>query len=322
MSLAASKQVLALSGGVGGAKLALGLARILAPEQLTIVANTADDFEHLGLSISPDLDTVMYTLAGINNKQQGWGLADETWNAMAMLAKLDGDTWFNLGDRDLATHLCRSQQLANGVSLSQITAILCAQLGIKHRLLPMTDARVRTRVQTSIGELAFQEYFVREQCQPAVSGFFFDGIDRAQPLPALMDVLESDSLAAVIICPSNPFVSVEPILALHSVRAALRRSAAPVIAVSPIVAGMALKGPAAKMMAELNMPATATAVAEYYGDLLDGFVLDVADAALAESIQARGTPVLTTNTVMKSLQDRENLAQAVLEFTTIITPAN
>lgn len=321
MTTSLGKHVLALSGGVGGAKLALGLARVLEPEQLTVVANTADDFEHLGLSISPDLDTVMYTLAGINNPQQGWGLADETWNAMKMLAKIGGDTWFNLGDRDLATHLCRSQQLAKGDSLSDVTAKLCARLGVAMQLLPMTDDRVRTRVQTDAGELAFQEYFVREQCQPKVRGVYFKGIEQARPVSALMRLLESDSLTGIVICPSNPFVSVAPILALPSLRAALKNCSAPVIAVSPIVAGAAIKGPTAKMMAELNMPTTAAAVAEYYGDLIDAYVLDHADAALIDQIQRPGLSVLAANTVMKSLEDRENLARAIIEFTTIISAA-
>lgn len=306
--------ILALSGGVGGAKLALGLSRVLAPEQLTIVANTADDFEHLGLSISPDLDTLMYTLAGLNNRQMGWGLADESWNAMTALEQLGGETWFRLGDKDLATHLQRSTRLAAGCSLSQVTRELCQQLGIMHPVVPMSDQPVRTMLNTAAGELSFQHYFVREQCQPAVHSYRFAGIEQAQPQQDVMQWLTNDDLQAIIICPSNPFVSVEPMLQLSGLRQAMIDSPAPVIAVSPIVAGQALKGPAAKMMTEMNMPVTASAVAGYYGDLLDGFVIDNADGGLADDIAASGIAVACVPTVMKSLEDRVSLAQAVLSF--------
>jgi LPPG:FO 2-phospho-L-lactate transferase len=311
MSAYSPRHVLALSGGVGGAKLALGLAKTLNPEQLTIVANTADDFEHLGLAISPDLDTVMYTLADLSNKELGWGLANESWNAMAALEQLGGDTWFRLGDRDLATHLERSLRLNKGDTLTEVTDYLC---GIEHRILPMTNDPVRTRVKTADGELAFQEYFVRDQCQPAVSGFYFSGLEQAQPNPELLALLASDELDAIVICPSNPFVSVEPILAMTGVREAMKASSAPVIAVSPIVGGLAIKGPAAKMMAELDMPSSAHSVAAYYGDLLDGFVLDQTDAHLQRKISDLAVPVLCAQTIMRSLQDRTELAQTVLQF--------
>jgi LPPG:FO 2-phospho-L-lactate transferase len=310
----ATGHVLAISGGVGGAKLALGLARSLQPEQLTIVANTADDFEHLGLAISPDLDTVMYTLAGVSNQQQGWGLADESWNVMSALQRLGGQSWFRLGDRDLATHLERSSRLAKGQTLTEVTDYLCDQLAVSHRILPMTDDPVRTMVKTATGDLTFQHYFVREHCQPAVSGFYFSGIEQAVPQQRLMELLTGDELSAVIICPSNPFVSVEPILQLAGVRQALMQNKAPVIAVSPIVSGMAIKGPAAKMMAELAMPVTATALAEYYADLLDGFVIDSSDRALQASIESSGCTVHCTDTVMHTLDDRIELAKQVLFF--------
>jgi len=306
--------ILALSGGVGGAKLALGLSKLLAPQQLSIVANTADDFEHLGLSISPDLDTVMYTLAGINNQQQGWGLAGESWNAMTALKTLGAESWFNLGDRDLATHLSRSQMLAKGDSLSTITRYLCSQLGVSHAVIPMSDDPVRTRLQTDQGNLAFQEYFVREQCRPAISDYCFEGIEQAQPANDFIELLGSERLKAIIICPSNPFVSVQPILALPGVRQAMKASRAPVIAISPIVAGIAIKGPAAKMMAELGMPATATAVAQYYGDLLDGFVLDGSDHDLAETISTAQLQVHCTASIMTTLEERIALASKVLSF--------
>lgn len=314
MTITSEKKVLALSGGVGGAKLALGLANQLLPSQLTIIANTADDFEHIGLSISPDLDTVMYTLADVNNKEQGWGLAGESWNAMDALATLGGETWFRLGDRDLATHLLRSQKLAAGETLSSVTQELCHRLGVRHPIIPMSDNAVRTRIQTRQGDLAFQHYFVREQCAPEVEGIYFDGLDDALPHPTIAQLLNDEQLAAIIICPSNPFVSVDPILHLRGVRDALKNSTAPVIAISPIVAGIAIKGPAAKMMAELNMPTTAFAVAQYYGDLLDGFIIDQSDSALKIDIEQTGVKVHCTNTIMNTLQDKVSLASETLAF--------
>ena len=305
-------KILALSGGVGGAKLALGLSRVLAPGELTIVANTADDFEHLGLYIAPDLDTVMYTLAGLSDTQRGWGLADESWRCMDALEDLGGESWFRLGDRDLATHLRRSQLLREGSSLTQATAALCRELAVEHRLLPMSDDPVSTRVVTTAGDLHFQHYFVREQCQPPVLGFHFDGVETARPQPEFFELLSSEELGAVVICPSNPFVSVDPILALPGVRGALSGCRAPVIAVSPIVGGAALKGPAAKMLAELGREVTASSVAEHYTGLVDTFVLDHRDATLASDIDATGMNVHIAATVMQSLEDREQLAREVL----------
>ena len=309
-------KVLALSGGVGGAKLALGLSKILTPQQLTIIANTADDFEHLGLTISPDLDTVMYTLAGRNNLAQGWGLADESWQAMEMLKTYGAPTWFQLGDKDIATHLVRRQMLADGKTLSEVTEHLCGQLGIAHSLLPMSDDVVRTWVATENGDLPFQTYFVRERCQPAVRGFRFEGIATARPQPQFMTQLNDPLLSTILICPSNPFVSIGPILALAGVRNAMRNSAAPVIAISPIVAGAAIKGPTAKMMVEMKMPVSALGVAEHYGDLLDGYVIDEADADQAKDIERMGIAVHVTRTIMHSLQDRLDLARTTLEFAT------
>jgi len=310
------KKILALSGGVGGAKLALGLKHYLPAGQLTVVANTADDFEHLGLSISPDLDTVMYTLAGLNDTQKGWGLAGESWSGLAALERLGGDTWFQLGDKDLATHLMRTLALAQGKTLTEITALLTQRLNAGVKLLPMSDDPVRTMIETATGELSFQHYFVRDRCAPIVSGIRFEGIEAAQPQAEFMRLLQSDELSAVIICPSNPFVSVEPVLSLPGVREALKSSRAPVVAVSPIVAGLAIKGPAAKMMQELSMPASAQAVANYYGDLLDGFVIDESDAFQAEAIEALGIKALVAPTIMKGLRDRIDLAQQVVKFST------
>lgn len=304
-------KVVALTGGVGGAKLARGLIECLAPEQLLIVANTGDDFSHLGLSISPDLDSVMYALADLNDPERGWGLAGESWQAMDALTQLGGADWFRLGDRDLATHLQRSVRLSEGAPLSQVTKELCAALGLRHALVPMTDDRVSTMVSTAQGELAFQEYFVREQCAPAVSGFRFEGIESAKPLPQLMEWLAAPDLSAIVICPSNPFVSVDPILSMPGVREALQNSSAPVVAISPIVGGMAIKGPAAKMMQELNMPATAVAIAQWYGQLLDGLLIDSVDRELAGSI-AVATRVLPT--LMSDLDSKVQLAREALDF--------
>lgn len=309
-----NKKVLALCGGVGGAKLALGFQHSLPAGQLSVVVNTGDDFEHLGLTICPDLDTVMYTLAGLNDTERGWGLAGETWNGLSALERLGGDTWFQLGDQDLATHLMRSQLLAQGYSLFDVTAHLCRKLAIDTQVMPMSEDSVRTLVGTERGELAFQHYFVRERCKPAVTGFRFEGIEKAKAHPAFLDLLQGDSLAAVVICPSNPFVSVQPILSLPGVRDALRQSGAPVVAVSPIVGGRAIKGPTAKMMAEMSMPASAMAVASYYGNLLDGYILDEADEYQAGKIEDLGIKTLVVPTVMRSLQDRIELAESVVQF--------
>lgn len=304
---------LAISGGVGGAKLALGLAHQLSPGELTIVANTGDDFEHLGFAISPDLDTVMYTLADLANKELGWGQAGETWQFLEALERLGGESWFRLGDRDLATHTMRTSMLRDGASLSEVTATLCTRLGIEHEIVPMSDHPVRTMVIREDGApLSFQHYFVRDLCVPVVSGFTFDGIDGAAPSPGFAHALESG--APVVICPSNPFVSVDPVLSLQGVRDTLRASPAPVIAVSPIVGGQAIKGPAAKMMKELGMPQTAVAVASHYRGLVDAFVLDSVDEHLAPEIAGLGMEVLVTNTMMISLDDRVALARAVLDF--------
>ena len=309
--------VVALSGGVGGAKLALGLSRCLDAAELTIVANTADDFTHLGLRICPDLDTVMYTLAEISNRAVGWGQQDETWHCLDALSNLGAESWFRLGDRDLATHLVRSEQLQSGETLSDVTTYLCQRLNIAHRLVPMSDQAVSTKVDTDEGRLSFQHYFVRERCEPQVTGFEFEGMETARPSPgfqtALVDSADNGD-GPIVICPSNPFVSVEPMLRLTGVRETLRDSHRPVIAVSPIVGGEALKGPAAKMMSELGIEQSAASVASYYGDLIDGFVIDTLDAELQASIEQIGIPTIVTNTVMVTLADRIQLAEDVLSF--------
>lgn len=310
----ANKKILALSGGVGGAKLAVGLAQLLAPEQLTIVCNTGDDFDHYGLRICPDIDSVMYALAGRNNEQQGWGLADESWRVLDQLGAIGGDTWFKLGDLDIATHLLRSECLRRGESLSEAIQKLCAGFGVQHRIVPMSDDTVSTIVETEGGDLSFQHYFVREQCKPVVRGFYFRGIDIAKPHPDLLQPLLDDAIDAVIICPSNPFVSVDPILQLSGVRTALQNTSVPVIAVSPIVGGNAIKGPAAKMLRELNRVSSAFAVAEYYRDVIDGFVIDTIDADQIDTIAQLDIAVHATASVMKTQSDRVQLAKAVLQF--------
>jgi LPPG:FO 2-phospho-L-lactate transferase len=305
----------AISGGVGGAKLALGLSRILPPARLTIVANTGDDFEHLGFFISPDLDTVMYTLADVANKEVGWGQAGETWHFLAALERLGGESWFRLGDRDLATHVVRTRMLREGSSLSEATTHLCRALGVEHPLVPMSDDSIPTVVVTRGGErLGFQHYFVRDRCAPEVTGFEFSGIDAAEPAPGFVAALASPELAAIVICPSNPFVSVDPVLNIPGIMDRMRASAAAVVAVSPIVGGQALKGPAAKMMKELGMPQSALAVAKHYRGRIDGLVLDARDAELRDAVEAEGIATLVTDTVMVSLQDRIDLAEATFRF--------
>ena len=303
--------MVALSGGIGGAKLALGLYRALPPDCLMVVCNTGDDFEHLGLSISPDLDTVLYTLADIANPETGWGRANESWNFMEALGQLGGETWFRLGDADLATHVERTRRLGAGESLSATSKDFCRRLGVRAWLVPMCDEPVRTMVATEGGVLPFQRYFVEQRCEPKVNGFEFQGAGAARPAPPLRAALESDRLEAVVICPSNPFISIDPILAVPGMHAALAGSGAPVLAVSPLIGGRAVKGPTAKMMAELGLPISARAVAEHYGDLLDGFVLDAADAAEAKALDL---PCLVTRTLMTSEDDKRALAAAVLAF--------
>jgi LPPG:FO 2-phospho-L-lactate transferase len=305
--------VVALSGGIGGAKLVLGLSRVMPPADLVVVANTGDDFEHLGLAISPDLDTLMYTLAGLDDAQRGWGRRDETWSFMAVLAKLGGETWFQLGDGDLATHVERTRRLGDGESLSAVTADFCQRLGIAARILPMTDDPAPTLLATSEGTLDFQDYFVRLQCEPEVLAIEYDDAEEANANPDALAALEDPRLRAVVICPSNPFLSILPILEVGGMRDAIAACSAPVVAVSPIIGGRAVKGPTAKMMNELGRPATAAAVAQIYGDLLDGYILDHADAAAAGEIAAAlDIAVTPAQTLMQSIEDREALARHVL----------
>ena len=305
-----SGQVIALSGGIGGAKLALGLDRVLAPGELTIIANTGDDFRHLGLHISPDIDTLLYTLAGLDDPVKGWGRRDESWTFMRALAELGGETWFQLGDGDLAIHVERTRRLAAGETLSQVTDALRRRLGISARIVPMSDDPVATRVKTDEGWLDFQHYFVRRRCEPRVIGLDFAGAATARMAPEAAAALADPALRAVILCPSNPYLSVDPILAVPGMREALAGCAAPVIAVSPIIAGQAVKGPTAKMMAELGLEPSAATVARHYEGLIDAFVVDKADAGL----EIAGMQVATTPTLMRNLDDKQRLAHFVLEL--------
>jgi LPPG:FO 2-phospho-L-lactate transferase len=302
--------VVALSGGVGGAKLALGLSRVLSADELLVVANTGDDFEHLGLCISPDIDTLTYVLAGLDNPVTGWGRRDETWSFMDSIGALGGEDWFRLGDRDLALHVERTRRLRLGERLSEVTSDICRRLGIGARVVPMSDDRVRTRVHSEAGWIDFQDYFVRQQCRPVVHELAFDGVTLARPHPDIIAALRSGDVRAVIICPSNPFISIEPILAISGMREAIKASGAPVVAVSPIIGGQAVKGPTAKMMRELGLEASAAGVAARYGDLLDGYIVDHADADRIGHISAG---VTIARTLMKSLDDREMLARVTLD---------
>ena len=307
-------QYLALSGGVGGAKLALGLTHLLTPDELTFVVNTGDDFEHYGLHVAPDLDTLMYTLSGLANGATGWGRAGESWRCLDTLATLGGENWFRLGDRDLAVHLERSARLRAGHSLSAVTAHLYQAVGIRHRALPMSDQPVRTLVHSDAGTLAFQHYFVRERCRPRVLGFSFDGAATARPAPGVEALLQARDLRGVIICPSNPFLSIDPILAVPGLRQALIDCAAPVIAVSPIVAGAALKGPTGKIMEELALPLSASTVAAHYADVIDGFIVDNCDRKLVAQLTSARLRVCAAQSVMTTLDDRINLAHTALEL--------
>jgi LPPG:FO 2-phospho-L-lactate transferase len=312
--------IVALAGGVGGAKLAFGLAHVLPPEQLTIVVNTGDDFGHLGLHVSPDLDTVMYTLAGLANPETGWGLAGETWNFMRAVERLGGPNWFRLGDHDIATHVTRTDALRSGKTLTEVTATLCKILGIRCAVLPMSDDPVRTMVDTTDGPLAFQDYFVRLRCEPAVRGFRFAGAETAKASPRALNAL--GKARAIVLCPSNPFVSIAPLLAVDGFDKAIRGARAPVIAVSPIIGGTAVKGPAAKMMQELGLDVSVVGVAAHYRTLVDTLVLDEADAALAPAVEAMGLRAAVMPTLMRSDADRIALARRVIELAGAWTSAS
>jgi LPPG:FO 2-phospho-L-lactate transferase len=305
-------KVVALAGGVGAAKFLSGLIEIVPEQDLTVIANTGDDFLWMGLYICPDLDTVTYTLAGLSNPETGWGVQGDTFRCLDRLQRLGGESWFRIGDLDLATHLFRTNRLRDGCSLSEVTAEICVRNEIHCRILPMTDSPVPTLVHTDEGVLAFQEYFVRRKCEPVVKGFSFEGVELSQPAPGVMEALVSSG--AVILCPSNPFISIGPILAVPGIREAMRQAEATVVAVSPVVGGQAIKGPTAAMLAQLGHDVSAAGVAAMYADILDAFVLDTRDEALRSRVSDLGLAVRTAETIMNSAQARVDLARAVMEM--------
>jgi LPPG:FO 2-phospho-L-lactate transferase len=304
--------IVVLAGGVGAAKLLLGLSHVMPPEQITIIGNTGDDTELFGLRICPDLDTIVYTLSGKVNPETGWGIMGDTFECLQALGGFGGETWFKLGDRDLATHLWRTHLLRQGLSLAEVTDRICRATGVPSQLLPMTNSYVPTRILTDFGELHLQEYLVREQCRPRVRGLKYSNVEQAQ-LPAGIEpsILGAD---AVILAPSNPFISIGPMLAVPGMKQLLGRTAAPVLAVTPIVGGRALKGPAATMLLELGYPVSALGVAQIYQDLADVFVLDNQDMVLKKEIEALGMKVSTTDTVMSTLNDKTRMARYLLEL--------
>ena len=306
-------KVCILSGGVGGAKLVLGMSEILDPKEFIVVANTGDDFVHLGLHISPDIDTLVYTLAGMVDEKRGWGLKDESWNFLSAVRDLGGETWFNLGDKDLAMHVERTKELKAGVSLSQVTKKLSAALGVKIDIVPMADSSVATTILTDDGPLAFQHYFVRDKCNPKVKGFKFEGLDKARPAEGI-NRFNAEKQRALLIAPSNPFVSIDPILGIPKLRETFIGSCQVKLAVSPIVGGIAIKGPAAKMMSELGIPSTATEVARHYLGLIDGIVIDEVDRDQASQIESLGIKPFVTKTIMSTLDDKIGLATDCIEY--------
>ncbi|MDA7948774.1 MAG: 2-phospho-L-lactate transferase [Hyphomicrobiaceae bacterium] len=301
--------VVALCGGIGGAKLALGLSKVIADERLVVAVNTGDDFEHLGLHISPDVDTVTYTLAGIANPETGWGRADETWNFMESLGRIGGETWFQLGDRDLALHVERTRRLRAGDSLSEITADMRARLGISARILPMSDDPVRTHVETDAGPMPFQNYFVERKCEPELRSIRFVSAQSARVQPDVARALGNSDLRCVIICPSNPYLSVDPILAVGAMRELLRQTRAPVVAVSPLVDGQTVKGPMSKIMREQDLEARHATIARHYDDVIDGLMIDSSDDQIPNHISTT-----VEDTMMHSLDDKVRLARHVLAF--------
>ncbi len=303
-------KIVALAGGVGGAKLAYGLQDQLSPGELSVIVNTGDDFKHLALHISPDLDTVCYTLAELANFESGWGRKNESWHVLEELSKLGAPDWFRLGDRDLATHIERTRLMAEGQGLSNITKAFCEVWGVQSQVLPMSDDPVATIVNTDEGKLTFQEYFVARACEPKVKNFKFQGIESAKPAPGVLDAIDDAEL--VIICPSNPWVSIDPILAIAGIRSAV--NANKVLALSPLIGGKAVKGPAAKMFQELGIEPKAESIARHYGQLLSALVLDHVDEGQKGAIESMGIMTFATQTLMKTLDDRKQLASEILAY--------
>jgi len=307
-------KITALAGGVGASKFLLGLTSVMPPEDVTIIANTGDDIEMFGLRICPDIDTVTYTLAGVIDDRAGWGLRNDTFECLHNLASYGEDTWFNLGDKDLATHIFRTNQLRQGSSVSEITQEVCQRLGVRSTILPMSDEYTPTRVMTDEGELHFQEYFVRRRCEPRVRSLRFDGIDSARPAPGVLDAITGAD--GIVVCPSNPFISIGPILAVPVVREALVQSSAKIVAITPIIGGKALKGPAADMLRDLGHEVSAGSVAAMYRDFLDIFIIDQSDTGLERDVLELGIEARLADTVMSSLEKKKELASFVLSAIT------
>ena len=302
--------IVILTGGTGGAKLIEGLSHEIDPAQLTIICNTADDFVLYGLNISPDLDTIMYTLAGLSDPAQGWGIQGDTFTVLQQLEKLGGETWFRLGDKDIATHITRTRLLRAGLKLSDVTDRLREHLHIKARIFPMSNDGIETRVETSEGVISFQEYFVKRRWQPEVKSVFYAGVEKSRPAPGVVDVI--GAAAGIIICPSNPVTSIGPILAVPGVRNALMQVTAPVIGVSPMIGESAISGPAHRLMAAQGLESSALGAAKNYADFLDQFVIDSEDEALTSKLETLGIGVVATSIRMKSLADKQGLARQVL----------
>jgi LPPG:FO 2-phospho-L-lactate transferase len=302
--------IVALAGGVGAAKFLRGLVEVILPETLTVVSNTGDDIELYGLHISPDIDIVAYTLSGLVDEERGWGIRGDTFDCLAMLRRYGEATWFNLGDRDLATHIWRTQRRRSGQSLTDFTAALCQALGLKVAILPMCDQPVPSLIRTPTGLFHFQEYLVQRGAHEEVQEVIYDGVEQARPAPGLCAALAQAE--AILLCPSNPVISIGTILAVPGIRQAIQASPAPVVAVSPIIQGATLKGPADKMLRGLGFEVSAYGVAQYYDGLLDGLVIDTLDAALQPRIERLGLRLVVTNTIMQTLADKRALAQATL----------
>ena len=309
-------RVVALAGGVGGAKMAHGLQEVLPADCLTVIVNIGDDFDHFGLKICPDLDTVCYTLSGKSNPNTGWGLLDESWNVLKSIESLGGPTWFQLGDRDLGTHLERTRRILLGQPLSRITDEFCKAWGVKCTVIPATDQRVPTIVHSLEGDLSFQEYFVHQQCTPSITGFNFQNVSDSVPAPGVLKAIQEASL--IVICPSNPFVSIDPILAVpglfDTIKDQKQQGKLKVVAVTPIIGGEAVKGPAAKMFRELGHIPSAISVVQHYGSLLDGFILDEKDHESKDFITNLGMIALVKDTLMRNFIQRCRLAEAVINF--------
>lgn len=302
-------RVVVLTGGVGGAKLVLGLMQVMPASRITAIVNTADDFRHLGLAVSPDLDTLLYTLAGKANVAQGWGREGESWSFMETLRSLGGEDWFLLGDGDLALHVLRTQALSRGATLSHVTRRFAQTWGVAVDILPMSDDPVATRLDTDEGDLAFQHYFVARRCAPVVRAIRFEGADKARPAPGVIAALDDPATSAILIAPSNPYLSVDPVLAVPGIRAALAQATAPVVAVSPIVGGQAVKGPTAKLMDELGIAVTPSAIAQHYDGIIDALLVDQRDPFAPLPVAHA-----FADTLMTTLDDRARVARAALDL--------